>query len=116
MTESRSSSRQRWLDLFVIIQALQSEIYAVLRDDSEDATERLNQLIPKQDSAIRQLPFSELSAADVTELQPKIELLQHNHKQLTEVVTNKRQGLLLQSSQSKKAGRSINAYRQTQDI
>lgn len=116
MAKSSISSGQRWLDLFVIIQALQPEIFAAMRDDREDATERLNQLILKQDSAIRQLPFSELSATDVAELQPKIELLQHNHKQLTEAVSSKRQGLLLQSSQSKKAGRSINAYRQTQDI
>lgn len=116
MSQYSSSARQRWLNLFITIQALQSDIFDKLRDDTEEGNKQLNELILKQDSAIQQLPFSELSSADVTELQSKIELLQHNHKQLTEAVTAKRQLLLNQSSQSKKASRSINAYRQTQDI
>lgn len=116
MTGSCNSTKQRWLESFYSIQALVPDILEALQGNDDADTERLNTLIKEHDCKIRQLPFSELNETDVSDLMSEIELLKRTHQQITDAVTDKRQQLLNQSGQSKKASRSINAYRQTQDI
>lgn len=109
-----SSLAQQWLDRYAQICDLQTSIFELLKDESDEGADRLNELVQKQDSEIRRLPFTDLTATDVSSLQNEIEQLQQNHKLLTEAIATKRQSLLDRSSKSKKTGRSINTYRQTQ--
>lgn len=112
----KGAARQLWLEGFERVQALHAEIIRAVQNNDDELPDRLNALIFEYDREIRLLPFSELNSLDVAALQPEIEILKEYHHQLTETAVAKRQSLLNQSSQSRKASRSIKAYRNTQDI
>lgn len=118
-----------WLQGFTKTVRLQQEILNTLNGDVFKATNTadsntetggnetaLTDKIMQQDRLIRQLPFDQLSAEDVTLLNDKITLLQQNHQALIKAISDQRKTLLDQSSQSKKTGRSIKAYQQAQDL
>ncbi|WP_428035655.1 hypothetical protein [Amphritea sp.] len=108
-----------WLQGFSEIERLQQEIFTALSHMANKADEdetTLTALVKQQDLAIRQLPFAQLNAEDVVQLNDKIALLQQNHQLLINAISHRRQALLDQSSQSKKVGRSIKAYQQAQDL
>ena len=118
-----SPAANQWLQGFAETERLQQAIFASLRADnnSEDAEEidhedALAELIQQQDALIRQLPFDKLTIHDVELLQEKITRLELNHQTLIEVISTRRQSLLNQSSQNKKANRSIKAYQKAQDL
>ncbi|UTW02779.1 hypothetical protein KDX31_15715 [Amphritea atlantica] len=114
-----SPAALKWRQEFSEIERLQQAIFAALRttlNEEGDDELPLSDLIKQQDSLIRQLPFSQLNADDVEQLKDKIALLQQNHQTLITAISNRRQTLLDQSSQSKKAGRSIKAYQKAQDL
>jgi hypothetical protein len=122
MTEY-SPAATRWLQGFAETERLQQEIFADLKanNDTEEpeASENetpLTALIQQQDTLIRQLPFEQLSADDVEQLKGQIASLQSNHQILVAAISTRRQSLLDQSSQTKKATRSIKAYQQAQDL
>lgn len=122
MTEY-SPAATRWLQGFAETERLQQEIFADLKanNDTEEpeASENetpLTALIQQQDTLIRQLPFEQLSADDVEQLKGQIASLQSNHQTLVAAISTRRQSLLDQSSQTKKAKRSIKAYQQAQDL
>ena len=111
---AKGSAKDRWLEGFKEIKAIHSAIFLLLSELSDDNLERLDQLTKQQDAKIRSLPFQELDSNDVRILQAQIAELQTTHQQVTDAVKLTRQGLLDQSSKSKKAGRSAKAYQQTQ--
>ncbi len=118
-----SPAANQWLQGFAETERLQQAIFARLKADisSEDAEESgkenpLAELIQQQDAIIRQLPFDQLTIHDVELLKEKITRLELNHQTLIEAISTQRQSLLNQSSQSKKANRSIKAYQQAQDL
>ena len=118
-----SPAANQWLQGFAETERLQQAIFARLKADSnsEDAEEidhedALAELIQQQDALIRQLPFDKLTIHDVELLQEKITRLELNHQTLIEVISTRRQSLLNQSSQNKKANRSIKAYQKAQDL
>lgn len=113
----------RWLQGFAETERLQQEIFADLKvnNDTEEPETSENKipltvLIQQQDTLIRQLPFEQLSVDDVEQLKGHIARLQSNHQTLVEAINTRRQSLLDQSSQTKKAKRSIKAYQQAQDL
>ncbi|SER08004.1 hypothetical protein SAMN03080615_03851 [Amphritea atlantica] len=114
-----SPAARKWLQGFTEIERLQQEIFTALghmtnKADEDETT--LTNLVKQQDLAIRQLPFAQLNAEDVAQLNDKIALLQQNHQSLINAISHQRQALLDQSSQHKKAGRSIKAYQRAQDL
>lgn len=118
-----SPAATRWLQGFTETERLQQEIFADLKanDDTEEAETSesetpLTTLIQQQDTLIRQLPFEQLSVDDVEQLKGQIARLQSNHQTLVGAINTRRQSLLDQSSQTKKAKRSIKAYQQAQDL
>ncbi|WP_372599868.1 hypothetical protein [Amphritea sp.] len=114
-----SPATLEWLQEFSEIERLQQAIFTALKttsNEERDDEATLTGLVKQQDSLIRKLPFGKLSAEDVEQLKDNIALLKQNHEALTEAISNQRQALLDQASHSKKAGRSIKAYRQAQDL
>ncbi|MBN0986807.1 hypothetical protein [Amphritea pacifica] len=112
-----SPAARKWLQGFTEIERLQQEIFTALSHMTADEDETtLTNLVKQQDLAIRQLPFTQLNAEDVAQLNDKIALLQQNHQSLIHAISHQRQVLLDQSSQHKKAGRSIKAYQRAQDL
>ncbi|WP_019622994.1 hypothetical protein [Amphritea japonica] len=114
-----------WLQGFAATERLQQDIFASLKaenvshepdGDGDGSDDSLSDLIQQQDTLIRQLPFDRLTLQDVEVLKSKIARLQTNHQTLVEAISIRRQSLLDQSSQSKKANRSIKAYQQAQDL
>nr|WP_320136791.1 hypothetical protein [uncultured Amphritea sp.] len=119
-----SPAALNWLQQFSDIEHLQQAIFAALKKhsidqqtvDSPDDEAEFVDLVKQQDQLIRRLPFDQLNAEDVSQLQDKITQLQQHHQTLTQAINHQKQRLLNQSSQSKKAGRSIKAYQQAQDL
>lgn len=114
--DGKSAACQRWLEGFERVQRLHAEIIRAMHNSDDELPDGLNSLIADYDQAMRLLPFSDLTSADVEALRPELEILKQCHHELTESAAEKRQNLLNQSSQSRKASRSIKAYRNTQDI
>lgn len=112
------SVKMQWLKQYQAIQALHVSIMEILNtlEEQDDDLSQLNERISQQDHMIRGLPFAALSEAEIRQLNTEIEQLQYSHQLLTMTVNAKKQLLLGQSSQSKKAGRSIKAYQQAQDL
>ena len=112
------SVKMQWLKQYQAIQALHVSIMDILNtlEEQNDDLSQLNELSAQQDRMIRGLPFAALSEAEVRQFSTEIEQLQYNQQLLTKTVNEKKQLLLGQSSQSKKAGRSIKAYQQAQDL
>ncbi len=122
MTEY-SPAATRWLQEFSETERLHKEIFSALQTeksleepDAGESEAALTELIHQQDKLIHQLPFEQLSIDDVVLLKSQIDKLQTNHHTLVEAISFRRQSLLDQSSQNKKAKRSIKAYQQAQDL